>query len=56
VEVVTDITDPAACDGLVVTSVDRHGGVDVLIHAPATSNGVAPAHVVLFVSSGARCC
>jgi NAD(P)-dependent dehydrogenase (short-subunit alcohol dehydrogenase family) len=40
--VVTDITDPQACDALIATAMARHGGVDVLAHATAIPQRKAP--------------
>ena len=36
VGVVTDVTDPKACDELIATAVNRHGGLDALLIATAT--------------------
>lgn len=43
VAVVSDITDPSACDHLVATCKDTHAGMDVLVHATATKVPRGPA-------------
>jgi NAD(P)-dependent dehydrogenase (short-subunit alcohol dehydrogenase family) len=40
--VVTEVSDPAACDALISAAVGRHGGVDVLAHATAIPQQKGP--------------
>ncbi|WP_375399140.1 SDR family NAD(P)-dependent oxidoreductase [uncultured Amnibacterium sp.] len=42
VSVVTDLSDPAACDALVARAVEQHGSLDIVIHATAVMQQVGP--------------
>lgn len=42
VPIVADLSDPAACDDLVERTVERHGALDVVVHATAVMQRVGP--------------
>jgi NAD(P)-dependent dehydrogenase (short-subunit alcohol dehydrogenase family) len=39
---ITDVTDPAACHALMALSVEKHGRLDVLVHATAVGQRLGP--------------